>query len=180
MISPADENPNLLSNQAVDAALDTIKHFCFDHNISVAVAESASSGFLQVLFSSEKEAGLFFEGGITTYSCKQKARHLDIPFDICDPCNGVALEIAERMALKVCDVFDAKIGLSLTGYASPIPEQNIYELFAFGAVALNGRVILTEKLISDKDDPDEIREDYAKMLVVACAKALKAEILSEP
>ena len=180
MISPADENPNLLSNQAVDAALDTIKHFCFDHNISVAVAESASSGFLQVLFSSEKEAGLFFEGGITTYSRKQKARHLDIPFDICDPCNGVALEIAERMALKVCDVFDAKIGLSLTGYASPIPEQNIYELFAFGAVALNGRVVLTEKLISDKDDPDEIREDYAKMLVVACAKALKAEILSEP
>ena len=180
MISPADENPNLLSNQAVNTALDIIKHFCFDHNISVAVAESASSGFLQVLFSSEKEAGLFFEGGITTYSCKQKARHLDIPFDICDPCNGVALEIAERMALKVCDVFDAKIGLSLTGYASPIPEQNLYKLFAFGAVALNGRVVLTEKLISDKDDPDEIREDYAKMLVVACAKALKAEILSEP
>lgn len=180
MISPADENPNVISNQAVDTALNAIKHFCFEHNISVAVAESASSGFLQVLFSSEKEAGVFFEGGITTYSCKQKARHLDIPFDICDPCNGVALEIAERMALKVCDVFDAKIGLSLTGYASPIPEQNIYELFAYGAVALNGRVVVTEKLISDKDDPDEIREDYAKMLIVACAKALKAEILSQP
>lgn len=180
MISPADENAHILSDQAVDAALDTIKHYCFDHNISLAVAESASSGFLQVLFSSEKEAGLFFEGGITTYSCKQKARHLDIPFDICDPCNGVALEIAQRMALKVCDVFDAKIGLSLTGYASPIPEQNIYDLFAFGSVALDGRVVLTEKLISDKDDPDQIREDYAKMLVVACAKVLKAGILSEP
>ena len=180
MISPADENANVISNQAVNTALDTIKHFCFDHNISLAVAESASSGFLQVLFSSEKEAGLFFEGGITTYSCKQKARHLDIPFDICDPCNGVALEIAERMALKVCDVFDAKIGLSLTGYASPIPEQNIYDLFAFGAVALNGRVVLTQKLVSDNEDPDQIREDYAKMLVVACAKVLKAEILSEP
>src|SRR5690606_36372069 len=180
MISPADESANTVSDQAVDTALDTIKHFCFDHQISLAVAESASSGFLQVLFSSEKEAGLFFEGGITTYSCKQKARHLDIPFEICDPCNGVALEIAERMALKVCDVFDAKIGLSLTGYASPIPEQNIYELFAYGAVALNGRVVVTEKLISDKDDPDEIREDYAKMLIVACAKALKAEILSQP
>lgn len=180
MISPADENVNIISDQAVNTALDIIKQFCFDHQISVAVAESASSGFLQVLFSSEKQAGLFFEGGITTYSCKQKARHLDIPFDICDPCNGVAVEIAERMALKVCDVFDAKIGLSLTGYASPIPEDNIYDLFAFGAVALNGRVIAAEKLISDKEDPDEIREDYAKMLVVACAKALKAEALSQP
>src|SRR5690606_37649907 len=180
MISPADENVNIISDQAVNTALDIIKQFCFDHQISVAVAESASSGFLQVLFSSEKQAGLFFEGGITTYSCKQKARHLDIPFDICDPCNGIALEIAQRMALKVCDVFDAKIGLSLTGYASPIPEQNIYDLFAFGSVALNGHVVLTQKLISDKDDPDQIREDYAKMLVVACAKVLNAEILSLP
>jgi nicotinamide-nucleotide amidase len=180
MISPADENVNSIADRAVDTALDTIKQFCFDHNISVAVAESASSGFLQVLFSSEKEAGLFFEGGITTYSCKQKARHLDIPFDICDPCNGVAVEIAQRMALKVCDVFDAKIGLSVTGYASPIPEQNIYELYAFGAVALNGKVVFAEKLISDKEDPDEIREDYAKRLVVACAKVLHTVALSQP
>lgn len=180
MISPADENVNSIADRAVDTALDTIKQFCFDHNVSLAVAESASSGFLQVLFSSEKEAGLFFEGGITTYSCKQKTRHLDIPFDICDPCNGVAMEIAQRMALKVCDVFDAKIGLSVTGYASPIPEQNIYELYAFGAVALNGKVVFVEKLISDKQDPDEIREDYAKRLVVACAKVLHTAALSQP
>lgn len=175
MISPSDENANIISDQAVSKALDIIKGFCFDHQLSLAVAESASSGFLQVLFSSEKQAGLFFEGGITTYSCKQKARHLDIPFNICEPCNGVAVEIAQRMALKVCDVFDAKIGLSLTGYASPIPEENIYELFAYGAVALNGKVILAEKLISDKEDADGIREDYAKRLIVACAKALEAE-----
>lgn len=180
MISPADENVNAITDKAVDTALDTIKQFCFDHQISLAVAESVSSGFLQVLFSSAKEAGLFFEGGITTYSCDQKARHLDIPFDICDPCNGVAVEIAQRMALKVCDVFEAKIGLSLTGYASPIPEQDIYELYAFGAVALNGRVVFADKLVSDKEDPDEIREDYAKMLVVACAKTLQADMMSRP
>ncbi|HLT06420.1 MAG TPA: CinA family protein [Cyclobacteriaceae bacterium] len=175
MISPDDENVNSVSDRAVSAALDTIKHFCFDHNLSVAVAESVSSGFLQVLFSSEKEAGLFFEGGITAYSCKQKARHLEIPFEICDPCNGVALEIAQRLALNVCDLFDAKIGLSLTGYASPIPEENIYELYAFGAVALNGRIVFAEKLVSDIEDPDELRQEYAKMLVTDCAKTLKLE-----
>jgi nicotinamide-nucleotide amidase len=180
MISPADENVNAITDKAVDTALDAIKQFCFDHRITLAVAESVSSGFLQVLFSSAKEAGLFFEGGITTYSCDQKARHLGIPFDICDPCNGVALEIAQRMALKVCDVFEVKIGLSLTGYASPIPEQDLYELYAFGAVALNGNVVFSEKLVSDKQDPDEMREDYAKMLVVACAKVLQADALSHP
>ncbi len=177
MISPEDENANLISDKAVGTALDAIKQFCFAHDLTLAVAESVSSGFLQVLFSSEKEAGLFFEGGITTYSCKQKARHLEIPFDICDPCNGVTLEISQRMALKVCDVFDSKIGLSLTGYASPIPEQHIYELFAFGSVVLNGEVVFSERIISAKQDPDEIREDYAKMLIAECAKVLKPDLL---
>lgn len=178
MISPADENVNTITDKAVDTALDTIKQFCFARQISVAVAESVSSGFLQVLFSSAKEAGLFFEGGITTYSCDQKNRHLEIPSDICDPCNGVAVEIAQRMALKVCDVFGSKIGLALTGYASPIPEQNIHDLFAYGAVALNGKVVFSDKLVSVKDNPDEIREDYAKMLMVACAKVLQADAMS--
>lgn len=177
MISPEDENANIVSDKAVSTALDIIKQFCFDHQLTVSVAESVSSGFLQILFSSEKEAGLFFEGGITTYSCQQKARHLEIPFGICDPCNGVALDISKRMALKVCDVFNTKIGLSLTGYASPIPEQNIYDLYAFGSIVVNGEVVFSGKITSTSQEPDEIREDYAKILVVECAKILKAERL---
>lgn len=172
-MSPKDENPNTVSDKAVSTALDDIKQFCFDHDITAAVAESVSSGYLQMLFSSEAQAGLFFEGGITTYNCRQKARHLGIPQEICDPCNGVAMEISQRMALAVCDVFDAKLGLSLTGYASAIPEQPIYDLFAFGTVALNGKIIFCNKLVSTRQNPDEIREDYAKMLILECAKALK-------
>jgi len=176
MISPEDENVTSISDKAVSTALDTIKQFCFAHNLNVAVAESVSSGYLQVLFSSEKEAGLFFEGGITTYSCDQKARHLEIPVEICDPCNGVDIEISQRMALKVCDLFDSKIGLSLTGYASPIPEHNIYDLYAFGSVVVNGELMFSGKLTSAKQDAEEIREDYAKQLVLECAKALKADL----
>ncbi len=172
-MSPKDENPNAPSDKAVSAALDAIKQFCFDQDITVAVAESVSSGFLQLLFSTEAQAGLFFEGGITTYNCLQKERHLGIPREICDPCNGVDIGISQRMALTVCDIFDAKLGLSLTGYASPIPEQNIYDLFAFGTVALDGKVIFSDKLVSAQQDPDEIREDYAKILVLECAKALR-------
>src|SRR5690554_67260 len=98
-MSPKDENPNATSDKAVSTALDAIKQFCFDHALTVAVAESVSSGFLQLLFSSEAQAGLFFQGGITTYNCRQKSRHLGIPQEICEPCNGVATEISQRMAL---------------------------------------------------------------------------------
>src|SRR5690606_31215548 len=95
---------------------------------------------------------------------------------ICDPCNGVAVEISQRMALKICSMFDCKLGLSLTGYASPIPEQNIFDLFAFGSIALNGKLIFSEKIRSNKQDPDEIREDYAKILIVECSKLLNLHL----
>lgn len=160
------------NDSEVSLALDRIKQFCFGHTLGVAVAESVSAGFLQSLFSSEEEAGLFFEGGMTTYNCRQKQRFLDIPTEICDPCNGVEEEISRRMALKICDLFDCSIGLSLTGYASPIPEQGIFDLYAYGAIAVHGKVIYCEKIISEKDSQDGIRKDYAEILITACAKIL--------
>jgi PncC family amidohydrolase len=160
------------NDNEVSQALDVIKEFCFAHQLGVAVAESVSAGYLQSFFSSEAKAGLFFEGGMTTYNCQQKQRFLDIPFEICDPCNGVDEEISRRMALKICDLFECSIGLSLTGYASPIPEQGIFDLYAFGAIALHGKVVYCQKIISDKDAADGIRKDYAKILITACAKIL--------
>src|SRR5690606_8413441 len=159
-------------NGEIDAALDYIKNYCFTHQVSVAVAESVSSGFLQSLFSSKEKAGLFFEGGITVYNCKQKQHHLGIPQETCLPCNGVATEIARQMALNVCQLFRCRLGLSLTGYASPLPEKNIFDLLAFGSIALDGEIIYCEKISAHKQDPDELRADYAKTLISECAKVL--------
>ncbi|MEX2594614.1 MAG: CinA family protein [Anditalea sp.] len=176
VMSPEKEKLTDLNKDKVSSALDIIKQFCSTHKINLAVAESVSSGLLQSLFSSEAEAGLFYHGGLTTYNCQQKARHLEIPQEICDPCNGVAADVSQRMALKICSLFDCTLGLSLTGYASPIPEQNIFELFAFGSIALDGEIIYCEKIKSNKQKPDEIREDYARILVVECSEILKLKL----
>lgn len=164
------EAPN---ENEVRAALDFIKQYCMENKLTVAVGESVSSGLLQALFSSEKEAGLFFEGGITTYSCKQKERHFGIPQEICDPCHGVSEEISQRIALKTCDLFACKLALSLTGYASPIPEENVQELFAYGTVVLDGEVRYSGKIESGNNQPEEIRADYANFIVVTCARILR-------
>ena len=46
-MSPKDENPNAPSDKAVSAALDAIKQFCFDQDITVAVAERFSAVAVQ-------------------------------------------------------------------------------------------------------------------------------------
>ncbi len=50
------------------------------------------------------------------------------------------------MALNVCRLFDADWGIAITGYATPIPEQSINNLFAYFCITEKGRVLQAEKV----------------------------------
>lgn len=167
-----NEKP-LGQREGVKEAMDSIKEFCQANKESIAVAESASSGALQLLFSAEEEAGTFFEGGMTVYSLDQKESQLKIPKEITEPCLGVSKEIAEKLAYSICNKFDVNIGMGLTGFASPYPEKDIYDLYAYGAAVRNGELIFCEKIVSEKESPKEKREDYAKQLIIRFAEFLK-------
>ncbi|MFC4870497.1 CinA family protein [Negadavirga shengliensis] len=157
-------------------ALDIIKKFCLSKEIKLAVAESVSSGHLQSLFSQESEAGLFYEGGITTYSCTQKKLQLLINPELCNPCNGVSKDISQTMAKNIAKLFDVDLSLSLTGYASPLPEQNIFDLYAYGSICLHQEIIYCEKIRSERSQPEEIREDYAAILIRNCSALLASRL----
>ncbi|HSJ67245.1 MAG TPA: CinA family protein [Anditalea sp.] len=169
------EGKTIADNKDIKNALDTIKLFCKSNKETLSVAESATSGAIQLLFSSEEEAGLFFEGGLTVYSLEQKESILGIPKEITEPCHGVSSEVAEKLAKNICGLFKTNIGMGLTGFASTFPEQGIYDLYAYGAAYRNGELIFCEKIISDKETPDEKREDYAKIVIRKFAEFLKTK-----
>lgn len=169
------EEKTIADNQNIQTALDTIKKFCKENKETLAVAESVSSGALQLLFSSEEEAGLFYEGGLTTYSLDQKESLLDIPKRITEPCHGVSSDVAERLAKNVCALYKTNIGMGLTGFASTFPEEEIYDLYAYGAAYRNGKLVFCEKIVSDKETPEEKREDYAKIVILKFAEFLKTK-----
>jgi len=167
------EGKTIGDNPDIKQALDTIKEYCKSNKETLAVAESVSSGALQLLFSSEEEAGLFYEGGLTVYSLDQKESLLGIPKEITEPCYGVSSEIAELLAKNVCGLYQTNIGMGLTGFASTFPEENIYDLYAYGAAYRNGKLIFCEKIKSTKDTPEEKREEYAKIVISKFADFLK-------
>ncbi|MBK6264073.1 nicotinamide-nucleotide amidohydrolase family protein [Marivirga sp. S37H4] len=162
-----------LPKEEIQHALETIKQFCLSREATIAVAESVSSGLLQNLVGSGKGAMMFFEGGITTYNCDQKLQHLQVPFEECNPYKGVTQRVAEKMALGVCQLFNCEIGLSLTGYASPLPDRDLVELFAYGAIVLNGEVIFSKKIHSEKENPEEVKAEYCHQLLLACENLLQ-------
>lgn len=169
------ESRTIADNKDIKNALDTIKEFCKANKETLSVAESVSSGALQLLFSSEEEAGLFYEGGLTVYSLEQKESLLQIPKEITEPCNGVSSEITEKLARNICNLYKTNIGMGLTGFASTFPEKNIYNLYAYGAAYRNGELIFCEKIVSEKETPEEKREDYAKIVIKKFAEFLKTK-----
>lgn len=163
-------NTELIDSVSND--LEVVRQFCLNRNIKVAVAESVSAGIIQALLSTMKEAGLFYTGGITTYCCEMKAKLLDIPLQKCKDTNGVDPDITNSMAKNICSLFDAGLGIALTGYASPIPEEDIYEKIAYGSIYFQGNLICSEKFSSDKQEQINVQEDFAKQLIQACSKCL--------
>lgn len=87
--------------------LKLIGDFMMRHDETIAVAESVTSGYLQVLLSSSAEASRFYHGGMTTYTLNQKTRQLGI-----DPLkalanNCVSEEVAAQMATEITHQFSS-------------------------------------------------------------------------
>ncbi len=125
--------------------LDKISYYLRERGESVSVAESATSGFLQLAFSQMKSAEEFYCGGITAYTIEQKVRHLGIDYDRAKAVNCVSRDITEQMALGVASLFDTDWSVATTGYATPVEESN-NEIFAYYCIAYRGMIIRSDRI----------------------------------
>jgi PncC family amidohydrolase len=146
--------------------INNIRDLLIEKGQTLAVAESVTSGFLQVAFSLAEQASSYFQGGLTAYNIGQKSRHLQI-----DPIHGqqvdcVSERIAQQMADHVCYLFAADWGLGITGYATKVPEQGIHSLFAYYAISRNGQPVAHGKITAGEDaDPMEVRYYFTNQLL---------------
>ena len=150
----------------------TIRQYCIDHQQTIAVAESVTSGFIQLLLSAATDARCFYQGGITAYNTAQKTRHLNIEPIQADACNAVANNIAVEMAANVCGMFCSQVGIGITGYATPVPEQGIKDIYAYMAIVQNGKVLYKGK-IKATGEAMEAQLYYAERAIKTLAAHLK-------
>ena len=135
-----------------NALINKIKDGLRKERHSIAVAESVTAGLLQAALASAKDASLFFQGGITAYNVGQKSRHLLVePLHALET-DSVSKKVSEEMSLQVCALFTSDYGIGITGYAATAPEKNINDLFAFYAISFRGKVLLSEKIFTGKEE----------------------------
>ncbi|WP_333624276.1 nicotinamide-nucleotide amidohydrolase family protein [Sphingobacterium siyangense] len=133
----------------------------------IAVAESVTSGFLQLALSQMQDASDCFAGGMTTYTIDTKVRILNVDARLAKVCNCVSAEITEQMAIEVANLFKTDWSIATAGYATPVPES-MDKRFAFLAIVHNGQVVFNERIdVNNEDEPENIQHYY-------CSQAMEA------
>lgn len=131
--------------ELLKAVLDKISYNLRERNETISVAESVTSGYLQLAFSQMPCAEAFFKGGITAYTLEQKVKHFNIDSDKAWAVNCVSREICEEMSQNVALIFDTDWSIATTGYATPVPESD-NEIFAYYSIAYRGTIIRSDKI----------------------------------
>jgi nicotinamide-nucleotide amidase len=142
---------------------------------TLAVAESVTAGSLQMAFASATNASAFFQGGITTYNIGQKTRHLNVEPIEAMACNAVSKNVAETMAMNAAKLFISDWGIAITGYAAPLPEQGVTDLFAYFCISYKGQCLLTESITAEKQDPLQVQTHYVNKILTNFADLLKGQ-----
>jgi nicotinamide-nucleotide amidase len=146
--------------------INSIKRYLKQREQTLAVAESVTSGHLQAAFSLATGATEFFQGGITTYNLGQKVKHLGVDPIHAEPVNCVSDKISEQMALEVSKYFLSDWGIATTGYAAPVPELKISELFVIFSIVFRGEIMLTKRTKAyPKSSPFEAQLFFANTIL---------------
>ncbi|WP_207515131.1 CinA family protein [Longitalea luteola] len=152
--------------------LQLIGNILIERQQTIAVAESVTSGHIQVALSTAADAAKFYQGGITVYNLGQKSRHLQIEPIHAMACNCVSEQVAYEMALAVCKLFTSDWGMAITGYASKVPESN-NELYAYYAITYAGNIMQSGKLEAPDDKPPKVQFYYTWELLKYLERILK-------
>lgn len=112
---------------------------------TISIAESVTSGCLQLAFSQMPNASMFYKGGLTAYTLPEKIKLLKINRMEAEECDCVSGNITEIMALNVARLFESDWSISTAGYCTPI-RNSAYKIFAYFSFSYKGEIILTKKL----------------------------------
>jgi len=132
--------------------IDLIGKKLKDRKESVATAESVTSGLLQAAISNAEGAAQIFQGGITAYNIGQKCRHLLVEPLHAMECNCVSERIAIIMSRSASNLFLSDFGIGITGYAAPVPEKNVHELFCYYSISLKEKVLKSGKITAKTEE----------------------------
>ncbi len=115
---------------------------------SVSVAECATCGTVAAEFGQVWGAAKYFKGSIVTYDITMKTRYLNVPEQLALNFVDCPKEVVIAMAKGVVNMFDSRVGLSTSGFATPYPPKGITVPYIWFAIydSEHDKVVETGKI----------------------------------
>ncbi|MCO6146714.1 CinA family nicotinamide mononucleotide deamidase-related protein [Flavobacterium sp. NRK1] len=132
---------------------------------TIALAESCTGGKIAQMITSVAGSSAYFKGSAVTYATEAKVNVLKIEQQLIDVFSVVSAQVAENMALKARQLFNADYAVSTTGNAGPLKGDSAVEV---GTVFIG--IATAKGVYSEKLDLGQPRE---KVIERAANKALE-------
>jgi len=110
------------------------------HGLTLAAAESCTGGLVSDRITNVSGSSEYFPGGVVAYSYEAKVNVLSVLWDTLNAHGAVSEETVLEMARGARKLFNADIGISVSGIAGPtggLPEKPVGTTW-FGLSANNG------------------------------------------
>lgn len=133
------------------AAVERIHAALRGAEATLAVAESLTGGLVGARLSAVAGASLTFRGGVIAYATEVKESLLGVDGALLAREGAVHQDVAEQMAVGVCQLVDAVYGLALTGVAGPDWQDGKPPGTLHVAVAAPSGVVATALRLSTRD-----------------------------
>ena len=92
---------------------------CVEQGVSIAVAESCTSGIIASKITAISGSSSYFKGGIIAYQNEIKTKLLGVSEDLIDKNTVVSAEVVSQMAQAVRKSLFADYSVATSGYAGP-------------------------------------------------------------
>ena len=90
-----------------------------ERNVSIAVAESCTGGYISHMMTNVSGSSKFFERGVVSYSNRAKIDMLGVNPEDIEEYGAVSEPVANQMANNIRQRSDVDIGIGVTGIAGP-------------------------------------------------------------
>ncbi|MDR6919799.1 CinA family protein [Chryseobacterium sp. 2987] len=156
--------------------LDYISTSLITMNETVSIAESVTSGLIQLAFSQMSNASLFYKGGVTTFTLPEKGGFLDINQNEVRENGFETQNMADIMAVKVATSFGTDWGIASTGYAASVRNSG-FKIFSFCSFSYQGETVLSKRIeLHDKIQVLDAQLYYTEF-ILGCYKSALNQIL---
>jgi PncC family amidohydrolase len=107
---------------------ETLREYLHSRGLTLATAESCTGGLVSDRITNISGSSEYFPGGIVAYSYEAKASLLGVSWETLNAHGAVSEETVLEMARGARKLFNANIGISISGIAGPsggLPDKPV-------------------------------------------------------